>query len=237
MLDAGHAESHVLKVHRILFPRPENRPPSPDHRRERGDPRDPPTVDETETNPFSIEEAKAFLEAAAKRPTFMRWGRRRRHGFRQGEALGFRWKYVDLDNELFHPQWQLQSPGRLTAARTPTPVATAPIRPLPARLHDRQELKRGRPKPCPKDCTKHAEHMPTGRRTCFTRPKTKKSRNSVPIRRPSSNCRTRPAAQEEMRTAAGDEWQEHDALFAGRTAGRSTPATTGRSSRTARRGR
>lgn len=49
---------------------------------------DPPTVDETETNPFTIEEAKAFLEAAAKRPTFMRWVVGVGMGFRQGEALG-----------------------------------------------------------------------------------------------------------------------------------------------------
>jgi hypothetical protein len=32
---------------------------------------DQPTVDEPEANPFTTEQAKAFLEAAVKRPTFM----------------------------------------------------------------------------------------------------------------------------------------------------------------------
>ncbi|SCE22339.1 hypothetical protein GA0115240_144828 [Streptomyces sp. DvalAA-14] len=38
----------------------------------------------------------------------MRWVVGVGMGFRQGESLGLRWQYVDLDNELFHPQWQLQ---------------------------------------------------------------------------------------------------------------------------------
>jgi hypothetical protein len=63
-----------------------------------------PKSDEAEANPFTKEEAKAFLEAAAKRPTFMRWIVGVGMGFRQGETLGLRLAYVDLAAELFHPR-------------------------------------------------------------------------------------------------------------------------------------
>lgn len=84
MLDAGHAPSHVVKVHRIL-----SRALKIAHRRRIIAENvatlvDPPSVDETEANPFTKEEAKAFLEAAAKRPTSMRWIVGVGMGFRQG---------------------------------------------------------------------------------------------------------------------------------------------------------
>jgi len=98
----------VLKVHRIL-----SRALKIAHRRRMivenvATLVDPPSVNETEANPFTIDEAKAFLKAAAKRPTFMRWIVGVGMGLRQREALGFRWPHVDLEGELFHPQWQLQ---------------------------------------------------------------------------------------------------------------------------------
>ena len=87
MLDEDHAPSHILKVHRIL-----SRTPEIAHRRRLIVEKvatlvDPPTVDETEGNPFMTGEAKAFLEAAAKRPTFMRWCVGVGMSFRQGENL------------------------------------------------------------------------------------------------------------------------------------------------------
>ncbi|GAA3147618.1 hypothetical protein GCM10010521_38630 [Streptomyces rameus] len=108
MLDAGHAPSHVVKVHRIL-----SRVLKIAHRRHIVGENvaalvDPPRLDETEANPFTKEEAKAFLEAASKRPTFMRWIVGVGMGFRQGETLGLRWSYVDLEAELFRPERQLQ---------------------------------------------------------------------------------------------------------------------------------
>lgn len=108
MLDNGHAPSHVVKVHRIL-----SRALKIAHRRRIIGENvatlvDPPSVDETEANPFTTEQAKAFLQAAAKRPTFMRWCVGVGMGFRQGETLGLRWTYVDFEAELFHPKWQLQ---------------------------------------------------------------------------------------------------------------------------------
>ncbi|MBW1603777.1 tyrosine-type recombinase/integrase [Streptomyces sp. JJ66] len=218
MLDEGHAPSHVLKVHRIL-----SRALKIAHRRRMISENvatlvDPPSVDETETNPFTMEEAKAFLEAAAKRPTFMRWIVGVGMGFRQGETLGFRWPYVDLENELFHPRWQLQ---RLTWRH-----GCADPHACGARLHRfdvcqpgctaHKGYKRGCPQPCAKSCTKHASACPQrkGGGLVFTRPKTKKSQNPVPIPPPFiPYLRQHKEQQDATRAAAGELWQEHQAVF------------------------
>ncbi|MCY1652861.1 tyrosine-type recombinase/integrase [Streptomyces sp. JAC25] len=218
MLREGHAPSHVLKVHRIL-----SRALKIAHRRRMivenvATLVDPPTVDETEANPFTMTEAQAFLLAAAKRPTSMRWVVGVGMGFRQGEALGLRWKYVDLEAELFHPHWQLQ---RLTWRHgCDDPHACG------ERLH-RFELcprdctahhayTRGCPKPCPKGCTSHASACPArqGGGLVFTRPKTKKSRNPVPIPPPFIPfLREHKAHQDAARAAAGELWKDTDAVF------------------------
>ncbi|MFB6984110.1 tyrosine-type recombinase/integrase [Streptomyces scopuliridis] len=218
MLDAGHAPSHVLKVHRIL-----SRALKIAHRRRIIAENvatlvDPPTVDETETNPFTIQEAKAFLEAAARRPTSMRWIVGVGMGFRQGEVLGFRWPYVDLDAEMFHPQWQLQRLTWRHGCKDPHACGVRRHRfdPCPTDCATHKGYKRGCPKPCPKTCTRHASACPERKDggLVFTRPKTKKSRNSVPIPPPFiPYLREHKAQQEELRAAAGDQWQEHGALF------------------------
>ncbi|MEU9605056.1 tyrosine-type recombinase/integrase [Streptomyces sp. NPDC048057] len=219
MLDEGHAPSHVLKVHRIL-----SRALKIAHRRRMISENvatlvDPPSLDETETNPFTQEEARAFLEAAAKRPTFMRWIVGVGVGFRQGETLGLRWKYVDLENELFHPQWQLQ---RLTWQHGCTdPHACGGPRhrfdPCPDNCTRHKGYKRGCPKPCPPGCTRHASTCPERQKggLAFTRPKTKKSRNPVPIPPPYiPYLLEHRAQQEEAKAAAGELWEEHDVVFA-----------------------
>ncbi|GGY60835.1 tyrosine-type recombinase/integrase [Streptomyces anulatus] len=218
MLHAGHAPSHVLKVHRIL-----SRALKIAHRRRMivenvATLVDPPTVDETEANPFTMEEAKAFLLAAAKRPTFMRWLVGIGMGFRQGESLGLRWKYVDLEAELFHPQWQLQ---RLTwrhgcAAPHLCGERLHRFDPCPADCTTHKGYKRGCPKPCPKGCTRHASTCPErkGGGLAFTRPKTKKSRNAVPIPAPFiPYLQEHKEQQTVQRAAASEEWQECDAVF------------------------
>ncbi|MFD9789651.1 tyrosine-type recombinase/integrase [Streptomyces sp. NPDC059070] len=218
MLDAGHAPSHVLKVHRIL-----SRALKIAHRRRMISENvatlvDPPTVDETEANPFTTEEAKAFLEAAAKRPTFMRWCVGVGMGFRQGEALGLRWPYVDLDQELFHPRWQLQRLTWRHGCKDPHACGARLHRfePCPKDCPTHKSYKRGCPKPCPKSCKRHASTCPErkGGGLVFTRPKTKKSRDPVPIPPPFiPYLYEHKAQQDEMRAAAGDAWEEHEAVF------------------------
>ncbi|WP_405973344.1 tyrosine-type recombinase/integrase [Streptomyces sp. NBC_00988] len=218
MLDNGHAPSHVVKVHRIL-----SRALKIAHRRRIIGENvatlvDPPSVDETEANPFTTEQAKAFLQAAAKRPTFMRWCVGVGMGFRQGETLGLRWTYVDFEAELFHPKWQLQ---RLTWRHGCAEAHACGERlhrfePCPPECRTHKNYKRGCPKPCPKDCRRHATACldRKGGGLVFTRPKTKKSTNPVPIPPPFvPYLHAHKEQQEETRAAAGDAWQEFDALF------------------------
>nr|WP_128381089.1 tyrosine-type recombinase/integrase [Streptomyces cavernae] len=218
MLDEGHAPSHVLKVHRIL-----SRALKIAHRRRIITENvatlvDPPTVDEIEANPFTIEEAKAFLKAAAQRPTFMRWIVGVGMGFRQGEALGFRWAYVDLEGEMFHPQWQLQRLTWRHGCKDPHACGARLHRfdPCQPDCKAHKGYKRGCPQPCPKKCTRHASTCPERKDggLVFTRPKTKKSRNSVPIPPPFIPFLLEHKAQQEaLRAAAGDAWEEHGAVF------------------------
>ncbi|WP_369186077.1 tyrosine-type recombinase/integrase [Streptomyces sp. R08] len=218
MLDNGRAPSHVVKVHRIL-----SRALKIAHRRRIIGENvatlvDPPSIDETEANPFTTEQAKAFLQAAAKRPTFMRWCVGVGMGFRQGETLGLRWTYVDFEAELFHPKWQLQRltwrHGCADAHACGERLHRFELCPPDCRTH--KNYKRGCPKPCPKDCRRHATACPDrkGGGLVFTRPKTKKSTNPVPIPPPFvPYLHAHKAQQEEMRAVAGDAWQEFDALF------------------------
>ncbi|MEU8100758.1 tyrosine-type recombinase/integrase [Streptomyces rubiginosohelvolus] len=218
MLHAGHAPSHVLKVHRIL-----SRALKIAHRRRMivenvATLVDPPTVDETEADPFTMEEAKAFLLAAAKRPTFMRWLVGVGMGFRQGESLGLRWKYVDLEAELFHPQWQLQRLTWRHGCADPHLCGERLHRfdPCPTGCTRHKGYKRGCPKPCPPGCTRHASTCPDRKSggLAFTRPKTKKSRNAVPIPAPFiPYLRDHKEQQTALQAAAGEEWQEFDAVF------------------------
>nr|WP_243870299.1 hypothetical protein [Streptomyces liangshanensis] len=185
MLDAGHAPSHVVKVHRIL-----SRALKIAHRwRMIGENVatlvEPPSIEEAETNPFTQEEAKAFLKAAAKRPTFMRWIVGVGMGFRQGETLGLRWPYVDLQAELFHPRWQLQrltwrhGCGNAHACGT----RLQPLRTLPAGLrHTHRGYKRGCPKPCTATCVKHASICPDRKGGVWPSPAPKRGRARTPCR-------------------------------------------------------
>jgi integrase len=218
LLDAGHAPSHVLKVHRIL-----SRALKIAHRRRMivenvATLVDPPSQDETEANPFTIEEAKAFLAAAVERPTFLRWVIGVGMGFRQGECLGLRWQYVDLDNGLFHPQWQLQRLTWRHGCDAPHACGARLHRfePCPPDCTAHKGYKRGCPKPCTKTCAKHASACPERKEggLVFTRPKTKKSRNAVPIPPPFiPYLIDHKAQQEEMKAAAGELWQECGAVF------------------------
>lgn len=148
----------------------------------------------------------------------MRWCVGVGMGFRQGETLGLRWPYVDFDSELFRPEWQLQ---RLTWRHSCEASHTCGAKfhrfePCPPDCRTHKGYKRGCPKPCPQGCTRHARACPDrkGGGLVFTRPKTKKSRNAVPIPPPFiPYLREHQAQQQEARAAAGDAWEETKLVF------------------------
>jgi integrase len=59
----------------------------------------PPTVDEIEIDPYTLEEVERILMTALKRRNGFRWVLALIFGFRQGEALGFQWSDFRIDDE------------------------------------------------------------------------------------------------------------------------------------------
>lgn len=236
MLDEGHAASHVLKVHRIL-----SRALKIAHRRRIINENvatlvDPPSVDETEANPFSRSESKAFLAAAAQRPTFMRWAIGVGMGFRQGEALGLRWTYVDLEHGLFHPAWQLQ---RLTWKHGCRDARACGARlhrfePCPPDCSAHRNYVRGCPAPCPQTCRRHASACPERKGGGWPSPGPRRRRARIPCRFRRLSCPTSWSTERGRKSSGGRPGN------CGRSATRYSPArmaglwTRGRTGRNSR---
>src|SRR5215469_4156364 len=69
---------------------------------------DAPSVNQGEIEPLTLNEAQRIIELAAGLRNGTRWSVALALGLRQGEALGLRWRYVDLDAGLITVRWQLQ---------------------------------------------------------------------------------------------------------------------------------
>jgi integrase len=109
MARAGKADSSTLKVHRILTRALEiafRRGLVP---RNVAKLIDSPTVKRVEILPLSEAEAVAVLDKAiaSRRRNTARWSVGLALGLRQGEALGLRWPYVDLERGEIRVWWQL----------------------------------------------------------------------------------------------------------------------------------
>jgi len=107
MTRAGRADATVLQVHRILSRALEvafRRGMCP---RNVAKLIDSPTAKKAEIKPLTEQEALAVLEATDGRRNAARWSVGLALGLRQGEALGLRWEYVDLDEGMLRVWWQL----------------------------------------------------------------------------------------------------------------------------------
>lgn len=225
MLAAGKKPSHVLKVHRIL-----SRALEIAVRREKVGRNvakliDAPGVDEMEIEPLTQAEARRVLAAAEQRRNGARWTVGLALGLRQGESIGLRWKYVDLDGGTVRVWWQLSrlkwrhgcedvkactegKHRRACPKKCPKAARTAgrPHKCIPA---DDKRL-------CPKICDRHASTCPqrTGGGLVFRKPKGKSKRTIplppelIPILKAH---RTRQKAE---RLKAGSVWEDHDLVFA-----------------------
>ena len=107
MSRAGRADATVLQVHRILSRALEvafRRGMTP---RNVAKLIDSPTAKRAEIKPLTEDEAVRVLRATAGMRNAARWSVGLALGLRQGEALGLRWEYVDLDAGVLHVRWQL----------------------------------------------------------------------------------------------------------------------------------
>lgn len=111
MQRAGRADATILQVHRIL-----SRALEVAFRRSMM-PRNPaklidsPTAKKVEIKPLTEAEALRVLDAAAGSRNSARWSVGLALGLRQGEALGLRWSYVNLDAGELRVWWQLHRRG------------------------------------------------------------------------------------------------------------------------------
>ncbi|MFB9895862.1 tyrosine-type recombinase/integrase [Planobispora takensis] len=223
----GRSTSTVLKVHRIL-----SRALSVAVRREKLNRNvatlvDAPAAAETEIEAFSREEARLILKAAEGRRNAARWSVALALGIRQGEALGLRWQYVDLDTGVIRAWFQVQQanfrhgcddPHACGAKRHKAPCKT----PCRAHVHRSdcptgcKNRKHTCPKhPCGKDCREHAQFCPqrTGGGIAF-RPR--KGKRRLTLQCPPELLpvlRAHRETQDLERLVAGDAWQDHDLLF------------------------
>jgi hypothetical protein len=108
MLERDLSPSTVLKIHRIL-----SRALKIAERRGRISRNvatlvDAPAVAPNEIEPLTREEARRILDVAASKRNSARWSVALALGIRQGEALGLRWSYVDLETGVIRAWFQVQ---------------------------------------------------------------------------------------------------------------------------------
>src|SRR5260370_27641819 len=99
---------------------------------------DEPIGEEEDIEALSCEEARRILAAAANWRNGARWSVALAVGIRQSEAIGLRWKYVNLDAGTIEVGWQLKRARYRHRCDDP--------------LTSTQDRHRA---PCPPDCTNH----------------------------------------------------------------------------------
>jgi hypothetical protein len=149
MLRRGLSPSTVLKIHRIL-----SRALRIAVRRGRISRNvatlvDAPSVAPHEIEPLTRDEARRILDVAATMRNGARWSVALALGIRQGEALGLRWSYVDVETGEIRAWFQIQRIASRHGCDDPHACGE--------RWHRR---------PCKKGCKKHREHLPTCEPDC-----------------------------------------------------------------------
>jgi integrase len=174
---------------------------------------------------FNQQQARAVLQAAKGRRNSARWSIGLACGLRQGEALGLRWPYVDLDAGELRVWFQLQRlPWRhgcpdLTACtegkhRRPCPRRCPKARRTSGRRHIC--ITADAPRLCPPKCTGHTSSCPQrqGGGLVF-RPIKERRRKTVPLPPElAAVLKGHREAQELEREAAANLWEDHDVVFA-----------------------
>jgi integrase len=234
MLSEGHAPSHVRKVLAILSSCYELQAKRAQAFGMTGGTTltnpcrfvEPPELGEANRRVLTVRQSVAVLAAARERGQFARWAVGLGLGLRQGEALGLRWRFVDIDAPEGEARvWtQLQ---RLTWEHgCDDPHGCGKVhhktRACPAKC---SRHARACPPPCPDGCTDHARHCPRRKLprgsirlngALVLRESVKeKKRKTAPV--PAELCeilREHRSAQFEQRMLAGSEWTDHDLVFA-----------------------
>jgi integrase len=228
MFEAGLSSSTVLKIHRIL-----SRALSVAVKREvitRNPTKlvEPPAPNNTEVQPLSRDEARRVLRAAEGLRNGARWSVALALGVRQGEALGLRWSYIDLESGTVRFWHQLQRAESQHGCADPNRCgAKHHLAPCPRNCRKHRHRNDCLPeckirshrcprRTCdPQTCTKHAQYCPQRRsgQPVFRRRKGKAKLTiqcPPPLLKILKRHRTEQNAQ---RLAAGDRWENNDLVF------------------------
>jgi integrase len=224
MLAAGLAASTVRKVHAILSSAYEIEVRRGNVARNPCREVEPPRLEQADKAAFNEAQARKLIAAAQSRRNAARWSVGLACGLRQGEALGLRWPYVDLDVGELRVWCQLQRlPWRHGCADPASCCAGRHRRPCPKRC-PKAARKSGRrhvcvpadaPRLCPPGCTGHAAMCPQrqGGGLVFREIKERR-RKTVPLPPELAGLlRTHRAAQDAERHLAAEEWREHGLVF------------------------
>lgn len=206
MQRAGRAASTALKLHRILSRALEVALRRNLVGRNVAKLIDAPTTRAVEEGALTREDANAVLDAAAGRRNSARWSIGLALGLRQGEALGLRWAYLDLERGEMRVWWQLRRRafdhgcGGTCGKRR---AGNCPQRLLELRTGESAVLDLGKP-------------ADADRRTGLVLKEPKgKSKRTVPL--PDelvAQLRAHRSVQDLERIMAGPVWQPHDFVFA-----------------------
>ncbi len=200
---------------------------------------DPPAGEEIEIEPLSRAEARQILAAASERRNGARWSVALALAIRQAEAIGLRWKYVDLDAGTIQVGWQLRRArfrhgcGDVAACTKSRHRIACPAKCTRHRHRDGCAPgcgKRGHScpvvkRPCPKTCAGHARECPqrAGGGWHFVRRKGVKpgqGEAKLILALPSqlvTQLKAHREHQDAERQAAGEAWQDQDLVFCGPT--------------------
>ena len=177
---------------------------------------DAPSAEEIEIEPLTRDEARAVLVEAERRRNGCRWSVALAMGLRQGEALGLRWAYLDLDEGVMQIWWQLQRLQWQHGCEDPHACGAKHHRKACRKnCTAHKNYARGCPKPCPKDCTSHEKACPErkGGGLVFRPPKGRNKR-TAPIPPPLIPLlKAQRTAQKRERLAAGELWEDNDLVF------------------------
>ena len=158
-----------------------------------------PSASPREIEPLTPAEAQRLVALAMTRRNGSRWSVALALGLRQGEALGLRWQYVDLDAGTIAIRWQLQRQRWRHGCDDPAACAK-----------DRHTNN------CPPGCTGHARTCPKrrGGGVQLAELKSDKSRRMIALPAPLvSAMRAHRAEQLKERMIAGSGWADGDYVW------------------------
>jgi integrase len=186
---------------------------------------EPPVAPQSEMPSLTQDEVRRVILAAAERPNSARWAFGLAFGLRQGEALGLRWDFVNLQTGELRVWWQLNRVKwrHGCAPETAADTARAAVehqcalphcktRPCPKKC---ARHTRACPPPCPPDCTGHESLCPQRAEGGLVLRAIKEKRHKTIWLDPGMRdlLRQHRDAQYLQKLAADDEWEDRGLVF------------------------